>query len=253
MSEQKPKWVRVAKSQWVAVDPVTGIDPITGNRPTPYEPTPELKSLRMSKAPRSKKSKLSPKFRAKHGIVDLNSKGDPNGATWALREPLAAYEWARLAYLEEGKTLREIAEHTGFKERLVRDWAYRGCEKRNSWSEDKRVQQNKTVQAILKSTRDQCVDTVKQMLGVIDTKVRSITEEEAKGLSVADVKRLVECVGDLHKISQLESGDPTAIVQNVKRTAADVKRMLQEADPLVDYGFDDEEGASGSTESETTH
>ena len=239
---------RVGPKKWVEVDKegrcvVTGVIQTRWNAPPLV-----MKSLSRRRKPKPKK--CHPKFLRKGYSVDINTKGDPAGVTWQEREPWAAYCWCRLAFLEGKANVAEMVEKTGFTDRQVKYWIYVSREKRMSWMEERRIEQNKIVQAVLKNTKDKCVETVQQLLDIVASKVGSITMDDATELTVREMKDLVAVADDLHKISQLESGKPTDIKGNVKLTREAVLEKLKAADPYVNY---DEPKESGASKKSTTH
>lgn len=246
-TKNKTKWVKTGEKQWTAVDPETGIDPLTGEVPKVWmPPPPEMRSLSRRRAKKTK-PKIHPKFQLKSSIITFDTPGDPNAETWGEREPYAAYQWAREQYFQGTATLDQIAEHTGFDRRRVDAWAFQSTEKRMCWSKEREVAQNKAIREIARTTKETCVQIIKDTLKVVDIKVSSIDEASAKKLSVREVQCLVGVIGDLHKISQLEDGKPTDITAKVTLTRQSVLDKLKAADPMVNYEADE------PAKSETSH
>lgn len=241
------KPVRVSRYKWVHVDLVTGLDE-NGQKPIEWKsPMEDLRrkakherklSKKRGRTLKNNRKKIHPKFLRRGTIIDINTKGDPDAKDWCDREPLEAYNFARLAYLQGTHSLREICEITGHEKKRLDYWSLISTNERMSWKEEKDIQQNATIKAILKSTKDQCVDIIKKTLDVVSTRVNEISEDSAKLLTIKEVQSLVGVCGDLHKISQLEMGQPTDIVTNIKVTRESVLKKLKAADPLMDYGED---------------
>lgn len=178
---------------------------------------------------------------------------DPNAEEWCRRNFLEAYQWARTHYIRSTMPLSDIAKRTGFTVRQLKVYANENTRRRNSWYLDRKVFQNALVREMVKDTKERCVALMSSMMDVIERRVEVLKQnvEEGNSLKVSEVKALVGAVKEVHEISQLESGDPTKIVQNMKLTREEILRKLKEADPLVNYEEDKKE--EGVVERESTH
>ncbi len=242
------KHVRVSHHEWKEVDD-QGRCVHTGEKLVPWV-RPPLRMKSLTKKPRAKKKpKIHPKFNLRSSIITINSYADPNGKTWSEREPYPAYNWAKEEYLK-GASLSAIQEKTGWSEARLMNWAYESVTNRMCWKEERQVEQNKIVRAVLKNTQDECVESVKQILRIVGIKIEAIDDQAAMNLSVKEVKDLVSVAEDLHKISQIEAGKPTNIVGNVKLTREAVLEKLKAADPYVNY---DEPEKPNATKESTSH
>ena len=228
------KWLRTSRNGWTHVND-DGIDPKTGCKPEPYDPDKDLRLSKSRPRRKKKKPKLHPKFRTPPTVSELlASTGNPDAESWCDREPMASYQWAREQYLTSTMPLEAIGAHTGWGMNRLKHWARVGSKARPSWLSEKRTEQNKTIRAIQKSTRDNCVETVKKTLAVIDQAISAISEEDAVGMAVRDISLLVNIAKELHNISQLEAGDPTEIVGRTTLTRDKVLERLKKVD-IISY------------------
>lgn len=142
-----------------------------------------------------------------------------------------------------------MSERTGFKVTQIRSWIHYSTDGRDSWHEEKKVFQNQVVRAMVKDTKDKCLALIADTLDVVETRIKHLKAEASRGeaLKVSEVKSLVSAIKELHTISQLESGDPTAISANAKMTHKEIMAKLKQADPLIDYNEKDEPDTSKPT------
>jgi hypothetical protein len=242
------KHVRVSSHEWKEVDD-QGRCVHTGEKLKPWV-KPPLRMKSLTKKPRAKKKpKIHPKFNLRSSIITINSYADPNGSTWSEREPYPAYNWAREEF-HKGTSLKDIQEKTGWSHARLVNWAYESVSGRMCWKEERQVEHNKIVRAVLKNTQEECVQSVKEILNIVAIKIAAIDEHAAKELSVKEVKDLVSVAEDLHKISQIEAGKPTNISANVKLTRESVLEKLKASDPYVNY---DELEKPNATKEPTPH
>lgn len=234
------EWVRVSETKWAAVGR-DGLDIITGEQPvawTPPDTPPEPKITK--RAPKQKRNKLSERVNRRLGITDLSATGNPDAELWCDREPLASYQWARTAYITSQHTMKEIAEHTGWPHYKIQFWANVSAKCRPSWASEKRIEQNRILNGVLKNTKEQCVQVIKNTLDVIDKAVSAIDDERAISMSPKDISLMVGVAVELHKVSRLESGDPTNIIGRAKLTKQSVLEKLKAAD-IISYEPSEEE------------
>lgn len=146
-------------------------------------------------------------------------------------------------------SLEAIHEKTGFKVSQIRSWVYHSSKDRDSWLEEKKVFQNQVVRAMVKDTKEKCLELIASTLDVVETRIKHLKADAARGegLKITEVRALVSALKDLHTISQLESGDPTAVIANAKMTHKEIMEKLKKADPLITYDEEDESDSSKQT------
>lgn len=235
-------WVRTSEKGWTRVDE-RGIDPKTGEVPVPWVEGIKLEPPKLTKFKPKTTKGLSPKFVAKPSVVDVLGEGDPNGELWCQREPLASYQWARTAYITATHPIEEISAKTGWPRVKLDYWIRFQTKDRDSWLHEKRAYQNRAVYAILKTTKQKCVETVDRTLDVIATAIDAIDDEQAFKMTPKDISLLVGVASELHRIGQLEGGNPTDIIARTKLTKEKVLERLKSAD-IISYEASDTRPAS---------
>lgn len=199
-----PRWVRVAEKCWKAVDAETGLCLETGTLLEEWRPARDSE-LKISQLDLRRSKERTPSDRLKDSVVALPDP-DPNGKTWAKRNPLEAYTWARLAFIRDEARGDEIAARTGFSVHQIDRWAYKSSSKRDSWAIDRKKVQNQVLRAVVKKTKDRCVKLADDMLAVLETRMQHMRDdaEQGKALKVSEIKALVSAVHDLGAIAEAD-------------------------------------------------
>ena len=146
------------------------------------------------------------------------------------------YRKAHDCYLE-GMTVKDTAEKLNVPPRRMGQW-YSYFKK---FSIEKRILKMDYEDGLVEAQRDKFLDLINNTLAVVEKSVQNLQQAIENGetaVTVKEIESLTKVAQNLHSIADLQNRKDKGVTKQKMqsiRNMDDIKKILQEADPFVDY------------------